>query len=77
MCTKLRKLYPNVFSIPGETEIKMYISQLFVKSNSSHDYNEVDIDIDEAIDGESENTPRINWEKHLKKLVEEKSSEKP
>ena len=77
MRTELRKLYPDVFSIPGETEIKKYISQLFVKSKSNYDYNEVDIEIDEAMDDESENVPCVNWEKHLKKLVEEKPSEKP
>ena len=70
-------MHPNIFSIPGETKIKKYISQLFVKAKSYHDYNEVDIDIDEAMDDESENVPRVNWEKHLKKLIEEKPSKKP
>ena len=35
MPNELRKLYPNVFSITGETEIKKYISQSFVKSKSN------------------------------------------
>ena len=50
---------------------------MFVKSKSNHDYNEVDIETDEAIDDESENVQRVNWEKYLKKLVEENPSEKP
>ena len=51
MCSELRKLYPlNVFSIPGETENKKYISQLFVKSKSNHgDDTEVDLEMDEVM----------------------------
>ena len=29
------------------------------------------------MDDERENVPRVDWEKHLRKLVEEKPSEKP
>ena len=77
MRNELKKLFPNVFSIPGETEIKKYISQLFSKSKSNNNDNEVDIEIDELMEDESEIAPRVNWEKCLKKLVEEKPSEKP
>ena len=77
MRNELKKLFPNVFSIPGETEIKKYISQLFSKSKSNIDDNEVDIEIDELVEDESEIAPRVNWLKCLKKLVEEKPSEKP
>ena len=77
MRNELKKLFPNVFSIPGETEIKKYISQLFSKSKSNNNDNEVDIEIDELMEDESEIAPRVNWEKCLKKLVEEKPSGKP
>ena len=70
MRNKLKKLFPNVISIPGKTEIKKYISQLFSKSKSNNDDNEVDIEIDELAEDESEIAPRVNWEKCLKKLVE-------
>ena len=77
MRNELRKLYPNIFSIPGETEIKKYISQLFVKSKTNYDDNEVDLEMDEVVEDESETIPRVNWEKCLKKLVEEKPTERP
>ena len=79
MRTELRKLYPDVFSIPGETEIKKYISQLFMKSKSNIDDrdNEVDLILNEDIDNESEITTRVNWEKILKEMVEDNPSEKP
>ena len=48
----------------------MYISLLFVKSKSNYDDNEVDIDINEVIEDESETFQRVNWEKQLKKLPE-------
>ena len=79
MRTKLRKLYPDVFSIPGETEIKKYISQLFMKSKSSiddHD-NQVDLVMNEDLENESEITTRINWERILKETAENNPSEKP
>ena len=77
MRSELKKLFPNVFSIPGETEIKKYISQLFSKSKSSNDDNGIDLEIDELIEDESEIAPRVNWEKSLRNLIEEKPSEKP
>ena len=77
MCNELKKLFPNVFSISGETEIKKFISQLFSKSKSNKDDNEVDIEIDDLMEEESEIAPRVNWEKCLKKLVDKKPSEKP
>ena len=77
MRNELRKLYPNIFSIPGETEIKKYISQLFAKSKTNYDDNEVDLEMDEVVEDESDNIPRVNWEKCLKKLVEEKPTERP
>ena len=79
MRTELRKLYPDVFSIPGETEIKKYISQLFMKSKSNiddHD-NQVDLVQNDDFENESEITPRVNWEKFLRQMVENNPSEKP
>ena len=84
MWEKLQKLYPYVFSIPGETENKKYISLLFSKSKSRRKgYNDESMDIElneEAIslsdDNQSEITERINWEK-LKEIVEENPTEKP
>ena len=62
MRNELRQLYPNVFSIPGETEIKKYISRLFVKSKSNDD--DV-VDVDEVMEDESETVLLVcvNWEK--------------
>ena len=79
MRTELCKLYPSVFSIPGETEIKTCISQLFMKSkshNDDHD-NEVDLILNKDIENESEIIPRVNWEKILKEIVEGNPSKKP
>ena len=46
-------------------------------NNDNNDNNEIDIEIDELMEDESEIAPRVNWEKCLRKLVEEKPSEKP
>ena len=47
MREELQKLYPYVFPIPGETEIKRFISPLFSKSKSSRkSYNDESMDIE-------------------------------
>ncbi len=42
MHEELKKQLPDIFSIPGEIEIKQYISPLFPKSKSN--LNDTDID---------------------------------
>ena len=77
----LKQQFPDTFSIPGETEIKKYISQLFAKSKSYKNRGEDDLVIgDEIINCTKVNemsNERINWTKILRKIVEELPSEKP
>ena len=69
---KLKKLLSYVSSIPGKTEIEKYISKLFSKLKSHNDDNEVDIKIDKLMEVESEIATHVNWEKCLKKMVDDK-----
>ena len=41
MCEQLEKEYPNTFSLPGETEIKKYVSLLFSQTKGKKKRNTV------------------------------------
>ena len=49
MREELKKQFPDVFSIPGETEIKQYISLLFAKSKSSRNDADLDTELNDSI----------------------------
>ena len=78
MKTELRKRFPNVFSIPGETEIKKYISLLFAKSkNEPHSAIDND-DVESYHDDEPLKIPKaFNWVTAVKKLLENNPKLKP
>ena len=80
MRCELKKRFPDVFSIPGETEIKKYINALFVQSKKNNGDGVIDDDEngDKSDDNESLTIPRaFDWSKAVKNLVEEDPSRKP
>ncbi len=65
----MKKYFPDVCSIPKETEIKQNIYLLYFKSKSN--LNDTDIDTglnDDIID--NDNIKHVNWIKNLKTIVE-------
>ena len=77
MRAEVKKKFPSVFSIPGETEIKKYISQLFMKSKHNSD----DMDsIDNNATNESDTIQirqAFNWQKIVKEIVDKDPHKKP
>jgi len=71
MREQLKIEFPDTFSLPGETEIKKFISLLFAKSKNSSS-NESSNRTYNHDDNE-----RCNWKPLLKEIVEEDPSKKP
>jgi len=76
MREELKKQFPDKFSIPGETEIKQYISLLFAKSKSGHNDADLDTELNDSII-DDDNVERVNWVKLLKTIVEVNPTDKP
>ena len=76
MREELKKQFPDKFSIPGETEIKQYISLLFAKSKSSRNDADLDTELNVSI-VDDDSVERVNWVKLLKTIVEVNPTDKP
>ena len=72
MREQLKTEFPNVFSLPGETEIKKYISQLFSNSKKS---SRGDIDNDRTYNNTGDNLN--NWIHILREIIENEITKKP
>ena len=75
MREELKKQFPDVFSIPGETEIKQYISLLFAKSKST--INDADFDTELNDSNINDDIEHVNWIKLLKTIIEQNPTDKP
>ena len=75
MREELKKQFPDVFSIPGETEIKQYISLLFAKSKST--INDADFDTELNDSNINDDIEHVNWIKLLKTIIEINPTDKP
>ena len=76
MRAELKKQFPNVFSLPGETEIKKYISLLFMKSKK--DTEGLDLDDDQENDAQTiEIRQTFDWLNILWKIIENEPQGKP
>ena len=69
MREELKKQFPYVFSMPGETEIKQHISLLFSKSKSNLYGADIDTNLNNTIIN-NENIECVNWIKIIKMIVE-------
>ena len=74
MREQLKTEFPNVFSLPGETEIKKYISQLFSNSKKSSRGSRSD-DNDRTYNDTGDNLN--NWIQVLREIIENDITKKP
>ena len=81
MRDQLKQQFPNRFSIPGETEIKKFISKLVSqnKKNTKKKANDDDNSIDREVpeDFNPDFTNRIRWTQILRSIIEENLNNKP
>ena len=80
MREQLQKENPNVFSLPGETEIKKYISLLFSQTKDGKLRNKESEEVDDfgtLIDKDLTTYEENEWKSELENLVTVYQTEKP
>ena len=72
MLEQLKKEYPNVFSLSGETEIKKYISLLFSQTKDGKPRDKESEELDDSntmIDKDTTDCEKMNGETYWKILL--------
>ena len=78
MREQLQKEYPNIFSLPGETEIKKHISKLFSQTKKGRSNNEHEENSDLDNNGEEvANIDQSEWKQVLVNITTQHMEAKP